>query len=101
MKNFPLTLKNENKKNFEAINYERLKCYLRRDLYEHIISHTQEEYFSFDTFCSNKFINNKQINKLIDDLIPELNLLGWKCQKAYGDTALFIYDSEKLPSTCW
>jgi hypothetical protein len=100
MKEFPPTLKTENKDNFAKINHERLKCYLRRDLYEHIISHTENEYFSLDDF-NRRVGNMEKTNELIDELIPELTNLGWKCQKAYGDTGLFIYSTEKPPANCW
>ncbi len=100
MKEFPTFLKPENKEEFKAKNHERLKCYLRRDLYEHIISHTENEYFSLDDF--NRRVNNmEQTKTLVDEIIPELTTLGWKCQKAYGDTGLFIYSTEKPPANCW
>jgi hypothetical protein len=100
MKKFPDSLKPENKDNFNNLAMERFKCYLRRDLYEHIITHREDEYFSLDEF--NKRVNNMTLtNRLVDELMDELKSLGWNCKKSYGDTGLFIYSSEKPPHNCW
>jgi len=31
----------------------------------------------------------------------ELEELGWKCKKSFGQTALFIYSTENPPPSCW
>jgi hypothetical protein len=96
MKNFPECLNVKNKENFEKINYNRLKCYLRRDLFEHITSHTEDDYFSLDEF--DKRVNNMKITKaLVKELIEELKSLGWNCKTSFGGTGLFIYSSETPP----
>lgn len=100
MKEFPSVCNPKNKNNFQVLNYARLKCYLRRDLYEHIISHEENDYFSLDDF--NRRVNNMEVTKkLVNDLIPELEKQGWKCKTSFGGTGLFIYSSEKPPSSCW
>lgn len=100
MKKFPETFKPQNKEYFDEKNLERLRCYLRRDIYEHVISHKEDEYFCIEEF--NKRVNNMNMTKkLIDEIICELCHLGWKCKKSYGDTGLFIYSSEKPPGNCW
>ena len=48
MKEFPCVCNPKNKNNFQHLNHDRLKCYLRKDLYEHIISHEENDYFSLD-----------------------------------------------------
>lgn len=101
MKNFPSILNAENMKNFPEINFNRLKCYLRRDLYEHIISHKEDDYFLIDEF-NDKRVNNLMITKkLVLDIIPELEKLGWKCKISFGGTGLFIYSTEKPPKNCF
>lgn len=100
MKRFPDTLKAENKDNFPRARYKRLKCYLRRDLYEHILSHEEDVYFSLDDF--NKRVNSMEITiKLVKEVISELEKIGWKCKTSYGGTALFIYSTENPPHNCW
>lgn len=100
MKDFPSILTPENKDRFHALNRERLKCYLRRDLYEHIISHKETEYFSLDDF--NRRANDMDTTKeLIKELIPELEKLGWKCKTSFGCTGLFVYSTETPPPNCF
>ena len=100
MKNFPSNLNVSNKDNFKDIQLNRLLCYLRRDIYEHILSHTEEDYFFLDNF--NQRVNNmEQVKELVRKIIPELEELGWKCKLSYGDTGLFIYSSEQPPKNCW
>ena len=77
MKHFPESIHVKNKENFPGYTYERLKCYLRRDLYEHIIGKPEEEYFSLDEF--NKKVGElAKTKKMVLEVIPELEKLGWK-----------------------
>jgi len=100
MKEFPQVLSAKNKDSFSHLNYQRLLCYLRRDLYEHIISHNETQYFSLDEF--NKRVGDmKKTQKMVTELIPELENLGWHCKISFGDTGLFIYSSEEPPVNCW
>jgi hypothetical protein len=100
MKEFPEILSPKRKDAFQKLNKDRLRCYLRRDIYEHIISHEENEYFSLDEF--NKRINNIELTKeLVKDIIPELEKLGWNCKTSYGGTGLFIYSTPKPPSNCF
>jgi hypothetical protein len=100
MKEFPDSLKPKNIANFSKLNHDRLKCYLRRDLYEHIISHEEKDYFSLDEF--NKRVNNMNLTKqLVKEVIPELEKNGWKCKTSFGGTGLFIYSSENPPPNCF
>jgi hypothetical protein len=80
MKEFPKTLATNNIENFNEYNYNRLKCYLRRDLYEHIISHNQDEYFSLDKFNEERVNNLETTKKMLNELVPELEELGWICK---------------------
>lgn len=100
MKEFPDSLNVSNKDKFPKLAYERWKCYLRRDLYEHILSHKPEDYFSLDKFNSERVENMDITRRLINDLIPELESFGWTCTLSFGGTGLFIYTDEK-PANCW
>jgi len=100
MKEFPAFLNPKNKDSFSKLNYDRLKCYFRRDLYEHIISHEEKDYFSLDDF--NKRANDMAITKqLCREIIPELEKLGWKCKTSFGGTGLFVYSTESPPPNCF
>ena len=98
MKNFPDKIKPENKNNFDSMNYERVKCYLRRDLYEHIISHEEKDYFELDAFNKARINDMEKVRQMADELVIELEKLGWKCQFSYGGTGLFIFANEPPPN---
>lgn len=100
MKEFPGFLRPKNKNNFSKLNRERVKCYLRRDIYEHIIMHEEKDYFSLDEF--NKKVNNIELTKqLVKEIIAELESLEWKCKTSFGGTGLFIYSTENPPLNCF
>jgi hypothetical protein len=101
MKTFPSKLHANNKANFPAINYARGLCYLRKTLYEHIISHEESEYFSIDDFIANfPQFKTQDAKKMLNELIQELIDIGWNCKLSFGGTALFIF-AEKPPANCW
>ena len=100
MKEFPSVLKPKHKDEFKDLNHDRLKCYLRRDLYEHIISKDENDYFMLEEF--NKRVNDMELTKqIVNEVIPELRELGWNCKTSFGGTALFIYSTEQPPVSCW
>ncbi len=100
MKEFPSSLDVANKENFPEMNYNRLKCYLRREIFEHVISHSEEEYFDLDVFT--KRVNNLETcQKMLKELAIELEKLGWHCKLCFGDTGMFIYSTENPPKNCW
>lgn len=99
MKQFPNSLRVENKNKFKEIYLYRKKCYLRKELYEHIISHKENEYFILDTFLSS--LDKNDAKQIISSLIEELKNIGWKCKTSFGGTGLFIYSTENPPSNCY
>lgn len=100
MKDFPSKLNVENKETFSAVYTERTKCYLRRDIFEHVISHDENDYFYLDKF-NEKYNDIELIRRLVEELIPELEALGWKCNLSFGGTGLFIYSTDEPPPSCW
>jgi hypothetical protein len=112
---FPETLHLNNKENFKDINYNRVLCLLREEIYIHIIKYEtikdENNYFDTDTFCKKynvqhftKSYDDEKISlmtKMMETVIKELRDLGWKCQLSFNDTGLFIYSTEKLPPSCW
>ena len=101
MKEFPECLNVKNKKAFENIRYSRIVCYLRKELYEHMIGNDENNYFDIDKFSSTYSVELDDKNKMINKIIEELSELGWKCRLSFGGTGLFIYSSENPPSSCW
>jgi hypothetical protein len=105
MKEFPNILNVKNKESFHEIHYNRVLCYLRKSIYEHIISHDENNYFDLEKFGRLYFKNQKNREELINNLSitvqKELEKLGWKCKCSFMGTALFIYSSDKPPASCW
>ena len=105
MKEFPNILNVKNKDSFPEIHYNRVSCYLRKSIYEHIISNDENSYFDLEKFGRIHFKDQKNreelLNKLIINVQKELGKLGWKCKCSFRGTALFIYSSEKPPASCW
>ena len=52
MKEFPNILNENNKNKFPVIYYNRVLCYLRKKIYEHMIKEDENNYFDLDSFCS-------------------------------------------------
>jgi hypothetical protein len=100
MKKFPSTLGPNNKESFKQRYHDRLTCYLRKEIYEHILSHEEREYFSLDNFIGQ--IGDREIvKKIIQEIMVELRSIGWNCKTSYGGTGLFIYSTENPPSNCF
>ena len=100
MKQFPSNLHADNKDNFPKINYARIKAYLRRDLYDHIISREEKDYFELDRFNKERLNNLDILNKMVKEIRGELTKLGWATQLSYGGTGLFVYSGEP-PANCF
>lgn len=105
MKEFSNILNVKNKSSFPAIFYNRVLCYFRQEIYEHIISNDENNYFDLEKCGRKHFKDHKDRVELVDRLsvtiIEELVNLGWKCKLSFGGTALFIYSTENTPSGCW
>jgi hypothetical protein len=100
MKEFPDILSVKNKSKLGKIKYNRVMCYLRKELYEHILLQPEDIYYEIDAF-DKKY--NKDMNvtkKMISSAIVELKRLGWKCIVSYGGTGMFIF-SDKKPQNCY
>lgn len=98
MLTFPTSLNINNKSNFLKLHRLRSQCYLRKDIYEHILSHSENEYYSLDDFMAKKI---PETNLIIDEIMAELKSLGWNVKLAFGGTGLFIYSTEQPPNNCY
>ena len=102
MKQFPVNLSIKNKHNFSRILFDVYIGYLRKDLYEHILSEDENTYFELDTWCRNNLKNNKKLmDKMLQIVLVELQQRGWKCKTSFGGTGLFVYSSEDPPKSCY
>lgn len=103
MNNFPNYLVPENEGKFAEYNKKQQLCYLRKYVFEKMLS----KEFSVPDKClidlQNINIGNLgEINYKIDDEIVmelqnELEKLGWVTSCAYGGTILFIYTADSIP----
>lgn len=101
MKEFPKILIPENKQKFHEYLYERNIAYMRRDIYELVIRGDENSYFVIDNFARKYQINETDIKKMTETLISELKLLGWNVKTSFGGYGLFIYSTDKPPSSCF
>ena len=104
MKVFPDVLNVKHKDGFPSVYYNRVMCYLRKAIYEHMISHDENSYFDLEKFGRIYFTTDKReelITKMGIGIKKELTEMGWKCKLSFGETALFIYSSENHPKSCW
>jgi len=101
MKEFPQFLNIKNIELFKDIRYNRIVCYLRKQLYEHMIGNDENNYFDIDKFSTTYNVKLDDKDQMINKIITELSQLGWKCKLSFGGTGLFIYSSENPPASCW
>ena len=105
MKEFPTIFNTKQKKHFPDIYFTRVLCYLRREIYEHVLNQDENNYFDIEKFSRKYYKNNKDRDKIMlklsNSIIQEIENFGWKCKLSFGGTALFIYSSEKPPPSCW
>ncbi len=102
MREFPDSLNVKEKDKFPNIYNNRVLCYLRKSIYEHVISQDENSYFDLEKFVRTYYKDSKDIEKLqVNLVIQELEEIGWKCKLSFGGTALFIYSTLNPPSSCW
>ena len=105
MEKLPSILHIKNKDIFSTLFYNRVFCYLRKSVYEHIISKDENSFFDLEQFGKLYFNDNPNrvdlITKLSTEIQLELKELGWNCKLSFGGTALFIYSTDNPPPSCW
>ena len=103
MNSFPSHIHTNNQASFRDINYERLLCLFRQEVYELLLKRKDDnEYVDLDSFAARHF-NRKltTVMKISERVCSELNTLGWNTKLSFGDTGLFIYSTEDPPRSCW
>jgi hypothetical protein len=102
MKKFPDNLNVVNKDKFNNLFHKRTLCYLRRDIYEHMVSRKDETiYFDIQDFRTRYKLKTDTVRNMIDTTINELEVIGWKCKLSFGNTGLFIYSTDTPPVNCY
>lgn len=72
-------------------------CYLRRDIYEHILME-QNEPFTIQLFrTKHKIKNDSLVDKLVNQITLELEQLGWNVKRTFQGALLFVYDPKNPP----
>ncbi len=100
MKEFPPCFTVNNSDKFKDYFYNRNLCYLRRNVYEHVIKGNINDPFDITDF-NEKFVNNIDTTlDMIKNICEELNSRGWRCSLAYGNSSLYIYQEGKKPLWC-
>jgi len=94
MKKFPSKLLPENISLFDSYNTTRITRYLRRRIYEWMISD------DFATRCFDLQMSQYP-SHVIDNISKELNLLGWKTKIAFAYSSLYVYKEDDENPCKW
>lgn len=101
MDSFPPELTPVNKEEFSSYYSRYWKSCIREEIYKKMISGDESDFFDYDCFARKNYLNVDTIRKLVYQIIDELRELGWNIKTSYGDSALFIFSTEKLPRGAW
>lgn len=108
MKSFPKVLdltknesENDRKNKIQEIKVKRILCYLRRDIYEHMINNDENTNFNLEGFFKKYNLEKSEEKYMKDVILFELEELGWTCRLMYGGAGLYIYpDASNPPTLC-
>jgi hypothetical protein len=101
MKAFPSTLSPANKEHFKQYSFIRQLAYMRKAIYELMITGDENNYFDMDTFCQLHSVNTTDCKDMVAVVITELEQLGWHCKTSFGCTGLFVYSTDDPPRSCF
>lgn len=88
--------------NFKSFNDERILKLFRSEIYDHLISRSEEnDYFDIEGFCKKYKYERDDFTSILNKVLIELQKIGWKTELSYGDSAVFIYSTEEKPRSCW
>jgi hypothetical protein len=98
MQSFSSDISPLNRENFDRVWGEKIKERLRKHVSNFILSRNGEnDFFDIDIF-NRRYVKDIDItNNTVNDIVNELNNLGWKTYIGFGGTGLYIYSSEDLP----
>ena len=101
MDNFPEILTPANNTKFPVAKLRRLLAKLRSEITDLILRGNENDYFDLDDFFRRYSVPPKDREVLKNTVIQELSAKGWKCKTSFGGTGLFVYSTEKPPSSCY
>jgi hypothetical protein len=99
----PIELDINNKTQFPLIFFNNKLRDFRKDIYEYMLNRENEnEYYDLDLWCRKNIKHNTDImHDYVNIIKNELINLGWNCKTSFGNTGLFIYSTDKPPSSCY
>ena len=102
-RNLPDDLNMDNKLQFPLIFFNTKLSEFRKDIYNYMLSRDNEnEYYDLDMWCRKNIKHNTDIMQDYVNIIKnELTNLGWNCKTSFGGTGLFVYSTDKPPSSCY
>ena len=102
MNNFPENLTPDKKHLFKNMLYIKHLEMFREDIFIHMLNENENDPIDIDQWCRKKINNDwEKMEKILESVINELKILGWKCKISYGGTCLFIYSSDIQPPMCY
>ena len=102
MKEFPEKLTPQNIHHFSNYQIVRNVCYLRRDIYEFILSSDfDKDYFNLEKFFKDRNVPVVLHDNLRQTIVGELKELGWWLGYVFNSTGLLIYPSENDLDNCF
>jgi len=113
MECLPDILNVKNKFIFVNIKYKTIIKILRKSIYDHLLKYEYENNENDTYLCENNcfdievFFKENNVEKKEEKdyyfkiIKEELNDLGWNCILTFGESALFIFSTEKQPTNCW
>jgi len=93
MKHFPSKVGPSNIEHFKQYHFQRQLCYLRKEIYEWMIS---PAFFEHNERCFDLQLKGYS-NDTIESVCKELEELGWYTRLAFNNSALYIYKEGENP----
>ena len=113
MNSFPYWIGKEYKEEFAGYNFQHILKILRKEIFNHILNYDysnvdsnnqfvcENNSFELDVFFKFYNVNEGKQKEMIEIISKELKEIKWNTQLAFNETALFIYSTDTLPSSCW
>ena len=86
------------KYNFSNMLFKRRISIFRKKLSDHMLLGKENDFFDLDTFNRTYVKNMDDTNKMVEIVKKELKELGWNTHLGFGDTGLYVYSGDELPS---
>jgi len=84
---------------FSTFRFDRVQCYLRQDIYEHVLKGDSEDPFDLEIFRVKYELKKEDLNKMVENLTKEMTIKKWGVSKGLGGTTLYVFDPSKPPAT--